>query len=133
MAPKTKSKSNTNINQEDAVEGIHESIACIFEQVQLSVANHRKNCVALWKVYAGVCDVVDVRRGGSSRGGEERVKYVGERRFEDVFLDMVRRVLGVKKGAGAAVAERVVRFVGEFVKLVTERGALLAFFWCRLI
>ena len=121
MAPRTKSngKSNMKTDPEDAMQGIHESIACIFEQVQLSVANHRKNCVALWKVYAKVCDVVDVRREGSSRGG---VKYVGERRFGEVFLDMVRRVLGLKKGAGASGAERVVRFVGEFVKFVTERG-----------
>jgi len=32
-----------------------ESIACIFKRVQLSVTNHRKNCVALWKVYGRFC------------------------------------------------------------------------------
>lgn len=108
MAPKPKP------NQDKAIENLHERIGAIFEQAQLSLANHKKNCVALYKIHAQVMDVV--------HEGSAGVKLVGERAFQDVFVNMVSRVLDVKKGAGAAGAERIVKYVGAFVRFMNEKG-----------
>jgi condensin complex subunit 3 len=107
MAPKPKH------NPENLIENLHEWIGAIFDQAQLSLANHKKNCVALYKIHTQV--VVRAGRDGS-------VSLVGERAFQDVFIEMVSRVLGVKKGAGTAGAERIVKYVGAFVRFMNEKG-----------
>jgi hypothetical protein len=85
-----------------------------FDQAQSSTANHHKNFVALHKLHADAATVTEPVNNG------EGIKLIGERAFEDVFVDMVSRVLSVKKGA--AQADRIVRFVGGFVKFVNEKG-----------
>lgn len=99
---------------DDLVEGI----ATVFEQVQLSLANHKKNCVALYKIHTRAAEVVHGGRKGAV------VTLVGEHAFQDVCLDMASRVLEVKKGNGAAGAERVVKFLGTFVRYMNEKGML---------
>jgi condensin complex subunit 3 len=102
------------------LENLHEEIAAVFEQVQVSLANHKKNCVGLYKIHtlaAAVVHDVGARKGSG-------VQFVGEEAFQDVFVDMVSRVLEVKKGNGAAGVERVVKFVGSFVTFMNEKGML---------
>lgn len=84
----------------------------IFEQAQHTTANHRKNIVALRKVQDACASVTE----DSSKG----TKLVGEKAFNTLFIDMVNRVLGVKKGV--AVADRVVKFVASYVAYTTEQG-----------
>jgi hypothetical protein len=48
------------------------------------------------------------------------IKLTGERAFEDRFIEMVSRVLSVKKGASQA--DRIVRFVGGYTKFINEKG-----------
>ena len=107
------------------LDNLHEGIGEVFEQVQVSLANHKKNCVALYKVHTRAAEVVHERKGS--------VQFVGEEAFQDVFIDMASRVLEVKKGNGAAGAERVVKFIGAFVKFMNEKGELIPFgktrFW----
>lgn len=98
----------------DVLENLHEAISTIFDQAQLSLANHRKNCVALHKLHHQAGAVTKLAKNGSA------VKLVGEKAFGDAFIDLVNRVLVVKKGP--ATADRIVRFVGSYVKFINEKG-----------
>jgi condensin complex subunit 3 len=84
----------------------------IFEQAQHTTANHRKNIVALRKIQVACATVTEETSKGT--------KLVGEKAFNTLFVDMVNRVLGVKKGV--AVADRVVKFVANYVAYTTEQG-----------
>ena len=84
----------------------------IFEQVQNTTANHRKNLVALRKIQ-DIC-------AGITERTPKGTKLVGEKAFNGVFVDMVNRVLPVKKGV--SVADRVVKFVAQYVAYATEQG-----------
>ncbi|CAA7257465.1 unnamed protein product [Cyclocybe aegerita] len=110
MAPASSSKQKS---KEEVVEELRESIGAIFEQAQLSVANHKKNCVALSKIHTKAAAITHGAKGGG-------VKPTGERAFQEVFIDMVNRVLVVKKGV--ANADRVVKYVGSFVKFMNEKA-----------
>ncbi|KAG5636580.1 hypothetical protein H0H81_007551 [Sphagnurus paluster] len=90
-----------------------ESLAAIFDQVQTTLANHRKNCVALYQLHQHTASVTQPAKNGSA------LKLVGERKFGDAFIEMVNRVLVVKKGP--ATADRVVRFIGSYVKFMNEK------------
>jgi hypothetical protein len=102
------------------------AIPRVFDQVQGSTANHQKNFVALHKVHAQAARQVEPINNGRN------VKLVGERAFEDAVLDSLTRVLPVKKGV--TVADRVVKFVGGYVKFANEKASakrafLRALFW----
>jgi condensin complex subunit 3 len=101
-------------SNESSLDALQDMISVIFDQTQLTVTNHRKNCVALFKAHTQAAGVTKVINDGVS------VKLVGERTFGDVFVDMLNRVLVVKKGP--ASAERSVRFISEYVKFMNEKG-----------
>ena len=81
----------------------------IFEQVQNTTANHQKNYVALHKL-----------QQESAKHTDNNGRIVGERAFQDTFLSMLSRTLPIKKGA--SVADRIIRFVGGYVKYMIEKG-----------
>ena len=107
MAPKP-------IKSTNALEKIRESLGAVFDQVQLTLANHRKNCVALYKLHQQAASVTQEAKNGTV------VKLVGEKAFGDAFIDMVNRVLVVKKGPAAA--DRVIKFIGAYIKFMNEKG-----------
>ncbi|KAI0696847.1 nuclear condensing complex subunit [Cytidiella melzeri] len=86
----------------------------IFEQVQLTSANHQKNLVALYKLQTEAAKITESVQNGKS------IRLVGERAFEDMFLAMLSRVMPVKKGA--TVADRVIKYVGGFTKFINEKA-----------
>ena len=92
-----------------------EKVATIFDQAQTSMASHRKNCVALFKLHVQAEGVTEIVKNGKA------TKLVGERAFGDAFIDMITRVLVIKKGP--AGADRVVKFIGTYVKFMNEKGA----------
>lgn len=92
----------------------------IFEQVQLTSANHQKNFVALYKLQSEAAKITESVQNGKS------IKLVGERAFEDALLSLLARAMPVKKGA--AVADRVIKFVGGFAKFINEKSASIALF-----
>ncbi|TFK34512.1 nuclear condensing complex subunit [Crucibulum laeve] len=96
-----------------SLENIQEIIGAIFDQTQASLANHKKNCVALYKLHLQASEITHPAKNGIA------VKLVGERKFGDVFIDMVNRVLVVKKGP--VTADRIVKFVGGYVKFLNEK------------
>lgn len=96
------------------LESIVSAIPKVFEQVQSTTANHQKNSTALYKLQ---CDAathtLPVQNGKS-------IKIVGERAFEDAILDMLARVLPIKKGI--TVADRVIKFIGGYTRFINEKG-----------
>ena len=111
------------------LETITTAIPKALEQAQNSSANHQKNFVALYKLHLEAAAKTENVRGGDA------IKLVGERAFEDCFVDMVNRVLVVKKGTG--VADRAVKFVAGYIKFVNAKGACwsllnapLYLIWC---
>lgn len=97
-----------------ALDSLPAALGKIFDQAQHSVANHYKNVVSLHKLQLQVAAVTESVQGGKS------VKLVGERAFEETFVDMVNHILSVKKGI--ALADRIVKFVGGYVKYLNEKG-----------
>ncbi|KAF8888582.1 nuclear condensing complex subunit [Infundibulicybe gibba] len=67
------------VGSQMALEDVRESVATIFDQVQASLANHRKN-------YGGITQPA---KNGTA------VRLVGEKAFGDAFIDMMNRVLFV--------------------------------------
>lgn len=117
-----KSKSTTEQEPLD-LDTLHEAVATIFDQVQSSLANHKKNCVALYKLHQRAAAVT---KSTQKKNGAATVKYTGERAFADSFLDMVNRILGMKKGP--ASVDRIVKFVGSYIQYLNEKGARCASF-----
>ena len=97
-------------------ETLDTAIPTIFDQVQQSAANHRKNCTTLHKLFL---QAASIRQPAKDR---RALKLVGEKRFYDVFVDMIARVLAVKKGCVAA--DRVIKFVGSYVQFALQKGML---------
>lgn len=89
----------------------------IFDQVQTTTANHQKNVVALHKVHVDAATFTEPTHGGHS------IKLTGERLFEDTFIDLLCRVVVVKKGVSQA--DRIVKFVGAYILYLHLKGAWL--------
>ena len=96
---------------------LHRTISGIFEQAQFSLTNHRKNCIILHELHLRVAEISQI-----SGRVSDPLKFTGEQWFGDVFLDMVNRVLTVRKGP--TVADRIVKFVGTYVRFMNEKGEL---------
>ncbi|KAJ7193520.1 nuclear condensing complex subunit [Mycena pura] len=96
-----------------APDSLQTSLATIFDQAQTSLANHRKNCVALYKIH--------VKTGAASnKKSKKNAGLVDQSEFIAVFLDMVSRAIVVKKGP--ATVDRVIKFVAHYVRYVNEKG-----------
>lgn len=87
-------------------------IPLVFDQAQLSMTNHRKNCVALYKMHQTLCDIPRQTK-------DSTVRLTGERLFTTIFLDMINRVLVIRKGT--APADRLVLFIGSYVRYLIEK------------
>ncbi|KIK06440.1 hypothetical protein K443DRAFT_674418 [Laccaria amethystina LaAM-08-1] len=96
------------------LDDLQETIAALFDQAQSSIANHKKNCVTLYKLHVKAAAITKPSKAG--------VKPIGERAFGDVFIDMISRVLPLKKGP--ATADRIVKYVGAYVQFINEKVAL---------
>ncbi|KAK1232890.1 chromosome condensation complex Condensin, subunit G [Marasmius sp. AFHP31] len=94
------------------LEDIPSQIASKFDEAQSSVANHRKNCVNLYKLHGQASAIFQPTKKGKA------VELIGEITFQDAFVDMVNRILDVKKGG---FADRIVKFVGSYVKFVNDK------------
>ncbi|OCF43623.1 condensin complex subunit 3 [Kwoniella heveanensis CBS 569] len=91
----------------------------IFEQVQHTTANHRKNLVHLRKIQDQCATITESAPASKGIKLIKGTRLVGEKAFNTLFVDMVNRVLPVKKGV--SVADRVVKFVASYVAYATEQ------------
>ncbi|TYJ51732.1 hypothetical protein B9479_007684 [Cryptococcus floricola] len=106
-------KSKPSVGPEYLTDTLPSLLPPIFEQVQQTTANHRKNIVHLHKIQEQCAIFTEETAKG--------IKLVGEKAFNTAFMDMVSRVLPVKKGV--AVADRVIKFVASYVIYSTETDA----------
>ncbi|KAJ7635072.1 nuclear condensing complex subunit [Roridomyces roridus] len=96
---------------DDALESIQQSLAAIFDQAQTSLANHKKNCVALYKIHL---------KSSEKNSKSKKRPDQGQAAFLAAFLDMVSRVVAVKKGTAAV--DRIIKFVAQYVLFVNEKA-----------
>ncbi|KDR81425.1 hypothetical protein GALMADRAFT_239313 [Galerina marginata CBS 339.88] len=108
-------RTNETVPKEPDREDASLAIAHIFEQAQVSTANHRKNCVALHKLHCEFADYKELLNKGRLQ------KLTGERQFQALYEPLVMRVLPVKKGVPSA--DRVVKFVAGYIKFINEKAA----------
>jgi condensin complex subunit 3 len=90
------------------------NIPKIFDEAQVSTANHQKNFVALHKLQTDAALCTEPAPKGKG------IKLTGEKTFGDVFLNAVAHILPVKKGA--TQVDRIVKFIGGFTKFINEKG-----------
>ncbi|KAF8906012.1 nuclear condensing complex subunit [Gymnopilus junonius] len=88
----------------------------IFDQAQISYANHRKNHVALFKLHTEYAAHKEFLNKGRS------MKLTGERQFERLFHHLVLCVLPMKKGVVSA--DRIVKFIAGYIKFINEKADL---------
>ncbi|KAK2461194.1 hypothetical protein APHAL10511_006721 [Amanita phalloides] len=97
------------------LEDLDLSISRIFDQAQISSANHQKNIVALYKLHTEAAQSTESVNNG--RG----IKLTGEKKFEEIFTLHLTRILPLRKGISPA--DRIIKFVGGYVKFVNEKAA----------
>ncbi|CAO1626006.1 unnamed protein product [Parajaminaea phylloscopi] len=83
---------------------VTEPIPQFFQEVQHSLANHRKNAVALHRIHSQCSTVTEETPRG--------VKLVGEKAFNTAFVACLNRVLVLKKGV--TQADRCLKFVASY-------------------
>lgn len=98
-----------------SLETLAAAIPPIFMQCQTAMHSHKKNVVNLYKIHAQTSDIWEEV---PPRG----IRLTGEKAFNDRFLDMVNRILNIKKGVSEA--DRVVKFIGSFVAYISQKGEL---------
>ena len=111
MAPK--STTSKGVFDAACLDQLHENVSAIFNQVQTSIVNHKKNSVSLHRLHVQSSAIVQTLHDGVRQ-------LTGERRFTNVFLDMLCRVLDTKRGFQEA--DRVVKFIGAYVAFILEKG-----------
>ena len=99
------------------LDSLKNALPKIFDQAQTTAANHQKNYIALYKLHSDAAAITESVQNGKS------LKLTGERAFQDAFLDMLTRVLPVKKGT--TVADRIVKFAAGYSKFITEKSTSL--------
>ncbi|KAI0073109.1 ARM repeat-containing protein [Panus rudis PR-1116 ss-1] len=93
----------------NSLENLPANVARIFDQAQNTSANHQKNFVALYKL----------QTDAAAQDGSNAPNLTGERVFQDTFMNMLGLVFPVKRGN--SVADRIMRFVGGYVKFMNEK------------
>ncbi|KJA27084.1 hypothetical protein HYPSUDRAFT_131697 [Hypholoma sublateritium FD-334 SS-4] len=90
----------------------HLSISHILQQVQDTIANHRKNYVTLYKVHT--------EAAAYTEESSEGLITVGENLFWEAFASRLLRAFTIKKGV--AVADNVLKFVGGYIRHMNEKA-----------
>lgn len=85
-------------------ESLAEGIPAFFQEAQHSVANHRKNAVALHRIHAQCASFTQETPRG--------LKLIGEKAFNTAFLQCLNHVLVIKKGV--TQADRALKFVAAY-------------------
>lgn len=101
------------IPDEGPSSSLRTQICTIFGEAQRTAAGHRKSAISLRKVQESCC--YEPTNAKSKKGPE-----FGEDDFNVEIARCVLRLMGVKKGEG--VGDRIVRFLGFFLKHASEKG-----------
>jgi condensin complex subunit 3 len=99
---------------------LRQQIAHIFGDAQKTTATQRKLVVTLRKIQEACCfEPPDAGKSGKKGKGEVQEDFY-EEDFNAEVVRCVLRILGVKKSE--PVGDRVVRFLGLFLKHASDRG-----------
>jgi len=97
---------------------LRDRICAIFADAQKGVATQRKLAVTLRKVQELCCYEMPANAGGKKSVAFD--EDFGEAEFNDEVARCALRILAVKKSE--SVGDRLVRFLGLFLKLASDRG-----------
>ncbi|EIM89256.1 ARM repeat-containing protein [Stereum hirsutum FP-91666 SS1] len=98
------------------LDNLSTAIPKIFDQVQNSTSNHQKNHIALYKLQTqAAAHTEDIPGRGN--------KLIGERAFENVIIDMINRILVVKKAGNLDPATRCLKFIGSYIRFIHDKSA----------
>lgn len=97
---------------------LRERICSIFADAQKGVATQRKLAVTLRKIQELCCYEQPTNAGGKKTVAFEQ--ECGEGQFNDEVGRACLRILAVKKSE--SVGDRLVRFLGLFLKVASDRG-----------
>ncbi|KAI0030500.1 nuclear condensing complex subunits [Vararia minispora EC-137] len=100
----------------NVLETLQDTIAQIFSQVSQSKASWTKNTVALYKLHMEASEQTE-----ESTSAPGKIRIVGERAFETVFVDMLNRIVSARKGPGQA--EKTVLFIGLYTEHLMMKDA----------
>ncbi|KAN0063607.1 chromosome condensation complex Condensin, subunit G [Thecaphora frezii] len=92
------------------------SIPPHFQEAQHSLANHRKNIVALHRIHQKASTITERTPKGT--------RLIGEKAFNEVFFGCLDRVLHIKKGV--TNADRICKFVAAYATYAQEQFRLAA-------
>lgn len=100
-------------------------IAHVFSDAQKTTATQRKLVVNLRKIQETCCfEPPETGKKGGKKGKEEVQEDFDEEDFNNEIVRCVIRVLGVKKSE--PVGDRIIRFLGVFLKNASEKGGLIS-------
>lgn len=101
---------------------LRDKVSSVFDQAQTTTANHRKNCTILYKCQLDATLTAQRGRKAKTTINSNNNKDL----FSDTFLDLVNRVLTIKKGTPNAT--RVVLFIIAYVKFALQKGRVSVLF-----
>lgn len=107
--------------EEGPTSTLRTQICKVFSDAQRSAVAHRKLLVGLRKIQETCCDPTRLGTPGRQRFGEED--------FNVEIARCVIRLMGVKRSEAAG--DRVVRFLGSFLRHANEKGGENSFRWCH--
>ena len=103
--------SRTSLGLENVASTVQAQVPPHFQDAQHSLASHRKNVVSLYRVHAACAQVTEATPRGT--------RLVGEKAFNECFLQCLNRVLAQKKGV--ANADRVCKYVAAYAAYAQEQ------------
>ena len=101
----------------DPIAALQAAVPTAFEAAQKSTATHRKGVLGLHQRFLACAEVTVATDDGG-------VRLTGEKAFQDAIRSAIARVLTFKRATPAA--ERVIAFVGAFIKYATDQAKLAA-------
>ncbi len=127
-ASSARQSSNTvEIPDEGLLTSLRTQIAQVFGDAQKTTATQRKLVVTLRKIQEACCfEPPESGNKGSKKGKVEVQQDFDEEDFNSEVVRCVLRILGVKKSE--PVGDRVVRFLGLFLKHASEKGSFGSFY-----
>ena len=99
--------------RDSVLEQVQAQLPPHFQDAQFSVANHRKNCVSLYRLHARCTQVTEQTERGT--------RLVGEKAFNETFFGCLHRVLGLKRGVKNA--DRICKFAATYACLLYTSDA----------
>jgi condensin complex subunit 3 len=108
------SNPHVEIPEETEDNELRAQISGIFRDAQRTTASHRKLIINLRKLQEACC-----YEPTSQKNTKTNAEEFDEERFTDEFIRCVLRVMPVKKSE--SVGERVIRFIGLFLKHASEK------------